>query len=742
VDATRYIGRVGVMAAALGLGAALSTGAGIAWAEGGVGGSDNGANGSDGASDAAPRRAQAGQLSALTDRVRKEVDAGLEGRADAVKRVQSSPEMSRTRLGDGRAELRAKLEESTRSASPRALPLAGLRQTVGKAEGRRLVPEAVDAVPDLHLPERPSAAVVKVAEATKDVWQRAADAIASARGALPPPSALSLDAAPVTAFAASITPALSKTIDVPEISGTALMSGLLAAAGLSPLAGDGPLTPGPSPLALAVMAWARRESARAVNPSGTSLAPAAGQVSTLAEGQAAPVTAATAVWRPDPGLTVAPVISGDATAEQVGWTTGPNTNTAHWYIAGSDLGIMWDSGYTDPQTGQPVVYTMFGDTYSEPGMSGDWRNNVLLRSSDTDLSDGLQFSDALIDAGASPTNPGTPQWYPTTGPRAGAAQVIDDPGFNGLFGSTHTMIPTSAIAVQHEDGSITQYATVMSVRTWDNPGSWTTNYSAIAYSTDGGETWTVDPDTVRSSGWLRASTRYAPGDEHFQQNALVYGNPDDPNSYTGPADDPNREPYVYVYGTPSGRQGSAYLARVPESQLRDLDAYQYWAGENPDGTGNWVTGDPSAAVPVIGASQDDFLPRLYNCFDTFTFGWFSKILNGIWVGGLPTGGNVSEMSVQYNEHLDRYIVTYTDGGNSVVMRVSDSPQGSWSNSTTLVRNTGIGQSSGMYAPMIHPLSGTAALGQGNEKYLYFNLSQWGDYNVRMMQADLSNLTIT
>ena len=740
MDAARYIGRVGVLAAALGIGAALGTGAGVAWAEGGVGGSNDAANGSGGASDAASRRAQAGPLSSLADRVRKEVDAGLEGRADAVERVQRSVEMSRTRLGDGRAELRAKLEESTRSAFPRPLPLAGLRQTVDKADGHRLVPEAVEAVPNLGLPKRPTVVAVKVAEATKDVGQRAADAIASAGGALAPPSALSLDAPSATAFAASVTTTVSKTIEAPQLNGTALISRLLAAAGLSPLAGDSPLTPGPSPLALAVMAWARRESARTVNPSRTSLAPAAGQVATLAEGQAAPVATATAIWHPNPGLTVAPVISGDATAKQVGWTTGPNTNTAHWYIAGSDLGIMWDS--TDPETGQPVIYTMFGDTYSEPGMSGDWRNNVLLRSSDTDLSDGLQFSDALIDAGASPTNPGTPQWYPTTGPRAGAAQVIDDPGFNGLFGSTHTMIPTSAIAVEDEEGNITEYATVMSVRTWDNPGSWTTNYSAIAYSTDGGETWTVDPDTVRSSGWLRASTRYMPGDEHFQQNALVYGDPDDPNSYTGPADDPDREPYVYVYGTPSGRQGSAYVARVPESQLRDLDEYQYWAGENPDGTGNWVTGDPSAAVPVIGASQDDFLPRLYNCFDTFTFGLFSKILNGIWVGGLPTGGNVSEMSVQHNEYLDRYVVTYTDGGNNVVMRVSDSPQGSWSNSTALVRNTGIGQNTGMYAPMIHPWSGTDALGQGNEKYLYFNLSQWGDYNVRMMQADLDNLTIT
>jgi Domain of unknown function (DUF4185) len=816
MNPTRYIGRVGALAAALGIGVALSTGGGLAWADGGDatgvsrsnddgGGGGNGRGGSDRPSGPAHAKPQ----SALGDRIRKNVDATLDGRADAVKRIQSKVEKAQARLGDGRA----KLEAVTTSAATPRVSLTDPKLTTGKAVGSQIVAGAIDAAPDLRLPERPDAViaqaeqatkdfaqraedaataparnappsakalsrdtaaprqkagkaevsqivpeaidavpdlrpgieVVKVAEATKIFAQRATEAIGSARNALPSPTALGLDASPVTAFAAPLTATVSKSVEAPELKSAALMATLLAASGLSPLAGNGPLTPAPSPLALAVMAWARRESERTSNPFGTGAASDDNRVSTLSEDTAygvAPMAAITAAWEPNPGLTAAPVISGDATAEDVGWTTGPNTNTAHWYIAGTDLGIMWDSGYTDPQTGKPVIYTLFGDTYSEPAMAGDWRNNVLLRSSDTDLSDGLQFSDALIHAGASSTDPGVPEWYSTSGDRAGAAQIIYDPGFNGLFGSTHTMIPTSAIAVKQADGSVTQYATVMSVRTWDNPGSWTTNYSAIAYSTDGGETWTVDPDTVRSSGWLRASTPYVPGDEHFQQNALVYGDPDDPNSYTGPADDPNREPYVYVYGTPSGRQGSAYVARVPESQLTDLDSYQYWAGEKSDGTGDWVTGDPSAAVPVIGASQDDLLMRLYDGFDTFTFGWFSKILNGIWVGGLPTGGNVSEMSVQYNEHLQRYVVTYTDGGNNVVMRVSDSPQGSWSNSTTLVRNTGVGQNTGMYAPMIHPLSGTSALGSGNEKYLYFNLSQWDDYNVRMMRADMDNLTIT
>ena len=239
---------------------------------------------------------------------------------------------------------------------------------------------------------------------------------------------------------------------------------------------------------------------------------------------------------------------------------------------------------------------------------------------------------------------------------------------------------------------------------------------------------------MRSSGWLRSSKAYVPGDEHFQQNALVYGNPDDPDSWTAPVGDPTRERYVYVYGTPSGRNGSAYLARVPESQLPLVDKYQYWSGENSDGTGNWATGDPSAAVPVIGSSENDLVHLVYKVVDCFTFGLFSKILNGIWVGGLPTFGNVSEMSVQYNEYAGRYLATYTDGRNEVVLRVSDTPQGNWSDSITLMP-----RAAGWYAPMIHPLSGTSALGAGNEQYLYYNLSNWDQYNVHLMRTDISAL---
>ena len=749
MESTKYIGRVGALAVALGIGTALTSGTGIAWAEDGSGnpgtstaGNSDGSTSSPGTKKRPskttgtkkPAATPSGALSKIGERIRKDVESGRNDVGDAIKQTQSRLDSARTPLQNRTTKVRSKIQGTLNNA-----PDIGTKADPDKkgdhTDTARIAPEAVTSAPDRQLTLRPSTVVVRLKEAAQDIDRRGRDTVSTVRTEV-----TSFDAPPVVQKSTVVPQALPSAPEptAPEVTAQPVVSALLGVVGLAPFgAGTSPVGPGQSPALWAMMAWTRKEFERSINPLSSRVISANDAASTVAEGDIQPMTAAApnaAVQTDD--LTPKPEVPAslaDATIK-LPWVTGSGV-TDHWYVAGTDLGIMWDSGYTDPVTGKPVIYTLFGDTYSAPGMTGDWRNNVLFRTSDTDMSNGLQFSDALIHAGAGPGNPGTPTWYGTGGDPAGAAQIIYDPGgLNGLFGTTYTMIPTSAIAIENPGavGGYRQYATVMSVRTWDNPGSWTTNYSAIAYSDDGGKTWVVDRDTVRSSGWLRAGPAYVPGDEHFQQNALVM------------SDDPT-DPYVYVYGTPSGRQGSAYMARVKKDQIANLDAYEYWAGENSSGTGKWVTGDPSAAVPVFGSSSTDFLPTLYKVADFFTFGLFTKIANGIWVGGLPTNGNVSEMSVQYNEYLGKYVVLYTDGGNNVVMRVSDSPQGEWSDTTTLVKNN-LTSDSGMYAPMVHPMSGTDYFNtvdengdvvQDNSQYLYYNLSYWGDYNVRLMRTDLS-----
>ncbi|GAA2782047.1 DUF4185 domain-containing protein [Mycolicibacterium pallens] len=394
---------------------------------------------------------------------------------------------------------------------------------------------------------------------------------------------------------------------------------------------------------------------------------------------------------------VAPKANATAVASapvttKVGWVTGPNTSApGRFGIYGTDVGIMWDNGMAGDKR---QVLMIFGDTFSGPGMSGNWRSNVLLRTTDPVN---------RVFAPGSTTDPfaGSPLSSPGM-----SKQVIAGSARNlGPFGSQVTVIPTAAISVPYDNQyGARQYVNFMSVRSWDFGGAWTTNYSAIAYSDDNGQNWTVAPQTIRAASWLRSSTPFVYGNQNFQQGAFV----------KPPADSPDAG-YVFSYGTPSGRLGSAYLSRVAEADILDLTKYEYWDGDT------WVAGKPGAAVPILPSTRSNqyaggFLGQL----GLFFGGWVAGIFG---VGG--PSGHVSELSVQYNTYLNKYVAMYSSSVGSVIIRTADSPQGTWSAPTTLVTSV---QYPGLYAPMMDPWS----TGQD----IYWNMSQWGSYNVLLMKTTL------
>lgn len=207
-------------------------------------------------------------------------------------------------------------------------------------------------------------------------------------------------------------------------------------------------------------------------------------------------------------------------------------------VHATDLGIMWRDG-----RGRTAI--AFGDTYGE-GWGGngagprtaDWRFNVLAHSTDTDLSDGLRIDTMVED------RPGH------------AGEILHrDPGV-----PEETVIPTAAVSVGSRD-----YLHYMSIRGW-NP--WTTNYSGLAHSDDGGRTWTKSP-TAR---WPNSG-----GGARFQMGALVA-----------------HEGFVYLFGTPNGRFGNAHLARAVPADVADPAAYEYWTASG------WRRGAADEAVPVFG----------------------------------------------------------------------------------------------------------------------------------------------
>jgi len=356
----------------------------------------------------------------------------------------------------------------------------------------------------------------------------------------------------------------------------------------------------------------------------------------------APAPAQTA---PEPAAAAGPPSTAPPGTSVVGWVTGPdspNKTMERFAISGTDLGIMWDNG--DPHNDQ--VLMAFGDTKGYCVVPGNqWRYNVLLRTQDRSLTNTVAVSDAAIK------NPyaGSPIWRPGI-----SKQIVNSinyaPEETGI-------IPTAGIAAGGR-----QYMNFMSIKTWDNNGAWTTNYSAIATSADNGETWGVYPGTVRPPSG---------GNEKFQMGAFLKPGPGDP--------------YIYSFGTPNGRGGSAYVSRVAPAQIPDLSKYEYWSSDS----NSWVPANPAAATPVIP-------------------------------------GPVGEMSAQYNSYLKQYLALYCNGMNDVVMRTAPAPQGPWGPEQMLVSSMQI--PGGIYAPFLHPWS------TGRE--LYYNLSLWSEYNVMLMHTVL------
>lgn len=328
----------------------------------------------------------------------------------------------------------------------------------------------------------------------------------------------------------------------------------------------------------------------------------------------------------------------DGTTATVAWVTGPrspNRTFGRFGVSGTDVGVAWDNG-----RGQTLL--AFGDTFGNC-LTGDqqWRHNALLRSSDRNLSDGLRLDGSGY-----------------------AGQMFGALGFDGI---ERTTIPTAGISIGGR-----QYVNYMSVRAWGPASVWYTNYSATAVSNDNGRTWSTPQNTIRVNAGVTVPTgagspSIRAGDAHFQQSAYVKGRGADAG-------------WIYQYGTPNGRFGSAYVARFRPADILDLGRYQYWTGRG------WAP-SPDAARPVVR-------------------------------------GPVTELSVAWSPFLNKYVML--DSPRGVLMRTAPSPQGPWSGPRRIAP-----ASLDLYAPMMLPNS-PALRGTGPD--LYFNASRWDDYNVLLVRT--------
>lgn len=355
-----------------------------------------------------------------------------------------------------------------------------------------------------------------------------------------------------------------------------------------------------------------------------------------------------------------PVLKGATSVLQlVTGPTSPAKTDSEYDIYGTDLGIMFEHG--------DETMVMFGDTFGDCTPTGNaWRSNVMLTAESGTPTNGLKINDA---------RPKAPNGYATA-----LVQGAHQPNGAGEV----TVIPTAAISLPDptNSGSSAMYMRVMSVRDWNAPGGWNTNYSALVKSEDNGNTWKILTDSMRRvtdfTNW-DTTVQFEPSEDNLppvnangwygmQMSAFVEANG-----------------YLYEYMTPSGRRGPATIARVKIDDVEKPDAYEWFAG----GT-NWAD-EPT---------DHEILPA-----------------------------PVEELSVAYNKHLNKFVALTSMASGVVSMRVANAPEGPWSDPQTLVDRRMFPNA---YAPMIHPDSITS-----DGANLYYALSTWDAYNVFLLRTDLS-----
>lgn len=166
--------------------------------------------------------------------------------------------------------------------------------------------------------------------------------------------------------------------------------------------------------------------------------------------------------------------------------------------------------------------------------------------------------------------------------------------------------------------------------------------------------------------WTQPDDAVWQGDTNFGQAALV-----------------EHEGYVYVFGIHGGRFGGVKLARVPRDDVLAMDAYEYWDGDV----------------------------------------WQAALDEAAEIASAPVG----ELSVAWNDYLDRWIMTYLDEvRRAIVIRESPDLTGPWSAPLEVVHADDYPS---LYGAYLHPWA-------SDGEVIYFNMSQWGPYNVLLMRARL------
>ncbi|HVS28269.1 MAG TPA: DUF4185 domain-containing protein [Solirubrobacteraceae bacterium] len=186
----------------------------------------------------------------------------------------------------------------------------------------------------------------------------------------------------------------------------------------------------------------------------------------------------------------------------------------------------------------------------------DWRSNTMAFFADANPAIGPLFDGMVTD----PSNPlRAKELLPSAKQTCTGTETLCE----------QTVIPTNGFAVG--DRMFLHYMSVKRFG-YPQPNDYALNYAGIAYSDDGGQTWTKDPSTM----WA--------GNSNFGQVAATQTGGD-----------------VYLFGIPGGRTGDVKLARVRSGRILSKASYRYWGGRtwnNREGSAAVVANAPAGELSV------------------------------------------------------------------------------------------------------------------------------------------------
>ena len=280
--------------------------------------------------------------------------------------------------------------------------------------------------------------------------------------------------------------------------------------------------------------------------------------------------------------------------------TGPNavvstTGTAN--VWGNDLGI--------PLLHQQGMWLLFGDTFgygsnftAHDGKRTAWRSQTLALAE-------------VVRQTASDVQLAAMDWHHRAGDMS-ASQLISA-GHDMTFKGELTVIPTAAWS----NGSHA-HVWYMSVRQFDGD-SWSCNNASVATATgnlttasflkhDSTVAWQPSPNSTVDT---------------LQFAVAQYNTGAKPSPVrTGKCQlDPN---YVYMFGTPCGRHGSASVLRVKSNQALHRTEYEYFAGtaiENGNHKVMWAQSQSDSVQvlpPGVGELSITWVPQLYRWLALYT----------------------------------------------------------------------------------------------------------------------------